>query len=91
MIIKYISPFLLKALINLVQYPVREEIKPLSSSELEVLNWIKEGKSTLEIALILKKSERVINFHITNILAKLNALNRTHAIVIALQNNLITI
>jgi LuxR family transcriptional regulator, quorum-sensing system regulator CviR len=91
MIIKYLSPFLLAAVLRLVQCTFKKDIKPLTPSELAVLNWLKEGKSSWEISVILKKSERSINFHITNILKKLNASNRTHAVVIALENNLITI
>jgi len=41
--------------------------------------------------MILNRSERVINFHINNILKKLDAVNRTHAVAIALENNLLAI
>jgi DNA-binding CsgD family transcriptional regulator len=53
------------------------------------LNWLKEGKTSWEISVILNKSERVVNFHINNVLKKLNAMNRTHAVVMAIKNNLI--
>jgi DNA-binding CsgD family transcriptional regulator len=91
MIIKYLFPFLANLLINLVPCNFKEDIIPLTPTELEVLKWIKEGKSSWEISMILKRSERVINFHTTNILKKFNATNRTHAVVIALENNLISI
>jgi LuxR family transcriptional regulator, quorum-sensing system regulator CviR len=63
----------------------------LTPMELEVLKWLKEGKSNWEISNILNKSERTIKFHVNNIIAKLGALNRTHAVVKALENKLISI
>lgn len=62
----------------------------LTAREIEVLNWLKEGKTSWEISMILKRSERVIRFHIDNILKKLNATNRTHAVAIAMGNNIIS-
>ena len=89
-IIKYLIPHLSVTLMRLLP-PVlknKKEIK-LTPSETEVLKWIKEGKTTWEISLILNKSERGIKFHIGNILRKLNAMNRAHAVAIAMENKLI--
>lgn len=90
MIIKYLVPFLSNKLISLVPHN-KKDIISLTPSELEILNWIKEGKSSWEISSILQKSERCINFHTANILRKLDATNRTQAVVRALENNLITV
>ena len=90
-IIKYLIPYLSARLIKLVPYNDTNGMTILTPTELEILNWIKEGKSSWEISLILQKSERCINFHISNILKKLDAMNRTHAVVKALDNNLISI
>jgi LuxR family transcriptional regulator, quorum-sensing system regulator CviR len=90
-IIKYLIPHLSVAIKRLLPFPINEKIVQLTSSELEVLKWLKEGKTTWEISSILNKSERVIKFHVDNILRKLNAMNRTHAVAIALENNLISI
>ena len=48
-----------------------------------------EGKSSWEISMIFGKSESVVNFHIKNIIRKLNAMNRTHAVSIAMGSGLI--
>ena len=63
----------------------------LTKKEREILEWLKEGKSSWEISIILNRSERVINFHINNIMVKLNSMNRTHAVAKAIQYGLIQI
>jgi DNA-binding CsgD family transcriptional regulator len=55
----------------------------LTNREIEVLNWLKLGKTSWEVSLILNVSERTIYFHTNNIIKKLNAGNRTHAVAIA--------
>ncbi len=66
-----------------------ETIQPLSNREIEVLNWLKKGKSSWDIATILNISERTVNFHVKNIMQKLNAVSRTQAVAVAIENNLI--
>lgn len=61
----------------------------LSTREREVLQWLKEGKSNWEIAQILGISERTVRFHVSNILLKLQALTRGHAIALAMEQRLI--
>jgi NarL family two-component system response regulator LiaR len=51
----------------------------LSKREQEVLELISEGKSNKEIALTLFISLRTVKFHVSSILGKLNAKNRTEA------------
>jgi DNA-binding CsgD family transcriptional regulator len=63
----------------------------LSKKEIEVLSWIKEGKSSWDISMILRISERTVNFHVNNIVTKLNAKNRTHAVAIAVAERLLDI
>lgn len=63
----------------------------LSPREKEILQWLVCGKSTWDVSTILKISERTIKFHINNIMKKLNAVNRTHAVAIALRENLIVL
>lgn len=62
---------------------------PLSAREVEVLKWTGAGKSSWEIALILGVAERTVNFHVNNALRKLNVVNRTQAVAVALQLGLI--
>jgi len=62
----------------------------LTARELEVLAWVKHGRNTSEIASILEISERTVKFHISNIIRKLDAENRLHALVIAIEQKLLS-
>lgn len=61
----------------------------LSSREKEVLHWLKQGKSSWDMSVILSLSERTINYHVYNIMEKLGAINRPQAVSIALHLGLI--
>lgn len=51
----------------------------LSTREKEVLQWTAVGKTSSEISRILNIAERTVNFHISNVMTKLNAPNKTSA------------
>jgi LuxR family quorum-sensing system transcriptional regulator SolR len=51
----------------------------LSTREREVLQWTAVGKTSSEISRILNIAERTVNFHINNVMTKLNAPNKTSA------------
>ena len=53
----------------------------LNQREAEVLRWTGEGKTSGEIADILNITERTVNFHIGKAIAKLNAVNKTAAVL----------
>jgi LuxR family transcriptional regulator len=53
----------------------------LTEREVEVLRWTADGKTSGQIADILQISERTVNFHVANAMAKLNAANKTAAVV----------
>jgi LuxR family transcriptional regulator, quorum-sensing system regulator SolR len=53
----------------------------LSNREIEVLRWTAEGKTSGEVADILRIAERTVNFHISNATIKLNANNKTAAVI----------
>lgn len=53
----------------------------LSNREIEVLRWTADGKTSSEISCILNIAERTVNFHINNIVVKLNASNKTSAAI----------
>ena len=53
----------------------------LSNREVEVLRWTAEGKTSGEVADILRIAERTVNFHINNAVIKLNASNKTAAAI----------
>lgn len=53
----------------------------LSSREVDVLRWTAEGKTSGEIAGILKITERTVNFHVNNAVSKLGVANKTAAAI----------
>jgi len=61
----------------------------LTPKELECLKWTAAGKTTWEISKILRCSQSVVNFHITNIRGKLGVGNRRDAVVKSLRLGLI--
>lgn len=61
----------------------------VSLREQEVLNCLKNGCDSQEIADQLGITPRTVKFHIGNILRKLNASNRTQAVVLAMQQGLL--
>jgi two-component system, NarL family, response regulator LiaR len=61
----------------------------LSPREREVLKLMAQGLSNRLIAETLVISSSTADFHVSNILSKLNAATRTEAVAIALQNKLV--
>jgi DNA-binding CsgD family transcriptional regulator len=57
----------------------------LSNRESEVLHWIAQGKSNLEVAYILKISVGTIKKHIANIFDKFGVKTRVAATMTALE------
>jgi DNA-binding NarL/FixJ family response regulator len=63
----------------------------LSSREMEVLQLIAAGNSNKEIANQLSIGEATVKSHVTNILSKLSANDRAHAITIGLKRGIIAL
>lgn len=61
----------------------------LTPREIEVLQLMAEGQSNKQIAASLVITERTTKFHVSSILAKLEAANRTEAVKIAAQRGLV--
>lgn len=61
----------------------------LTSRELEVLELIRDGYRNKQIADRLTIAETTVNFHIKNLVEKLGANDRTHAVTIALRRGLL--
>jgi DNA-binding NarL/FixJ family response regulator len=61
----------------------------LTSRELEVLELIRDGYRNKQIADRLAIAETTVNFHIKNLVDKLGANDRTHAVTIALRRGLL--
>jgi two-component system, NarL family, response regulator len=60
-----------------------------TSREINVLRLVASGNANKEIAAQLSIAEETVKSHITNILAKLGANDRTHAVTIALKRGII--
>jgi DNA-binding NarL/FixJ family response regulator len=63
----------------------------LTARELDVLRLIRDGNRNKQIADQLSISENTVNFHIKNLMDKLQANDRTHAVTIALRRGLLQI
>lgn len=64
----------------------RDMYSPLSTREVEILDYIARGNSNKEIAKSLKISDQTVKNHITSILKKLSVNDRTAAVVHALRH-----
>ncbi|MDB5774203.1 MAG: bacterial regulatory s, luxR family protein [Herbaspirillum sp.] len=53
----------------------------LTVREIEVLRWTADGKTAGEVGSIMEISERTVNFHVGNSLVKLDANNKTSAVI----------
>jgi transcriptional regulator EpsA len=62
----------------------------LSDREVEILHWVREGKSNHEIGMVLSISPLTVKNHIQRILKKLQASNRTQAVSKAVAMRLLT-
>jgi len=61
----------------------------LTSREIDVLRLIATGNANKQIAASLSITEETVKSHVTNILAKLGANDRTHAVTIGLKRGII--
>ncbi|MFA5316676.1 MAG: response regulator transcription factor, partial [Dehalococcoidales bacterium] len=71
---------------NLALRDMGSLMTPLSQREIEILKYVAEGNPNKRIANALNISEQTIKNHITSIMRKLNANDRTHAVVLAIRN-----
>jgi len=53
----------------------------LTAREIEVLRWTADGKTSSEVGDIMRISERTVNFHVNSTLLKLDACNKTAAVI----------
>jgi transcriptional regulator EpsA len=61
----------------------------VTAREVEILHWIKEGKTTQDIATVLELSPFTVKNHVQRILKKLQAKSRSHAIAQAISRGLL--
>lgn len=69
--------------------PRRPRFPSLTAREREILKWLYYGKSNSEIAAILNVSTFTVKNHVQNILLKLSANNRSHAVWRAIEIGLV--
>jgi DNA-binding NarL/FixJ family response regulator len=72
--------------VQLAEYAAQESLTPL---EVDVLRLIAEGKANKEIAGRLSLNEDAVKRQVRNILSKLDASDRTHAVTIGLRRGII--
>ena len=86
-----LQPVVASRLLNQLagQGAAAEPAAELTSREQDVLRLLAQGRPNKEIAAELFITERTVKFHITSILAKLDASNLTEAVTIALQQGLV--
>jgi DNA-binding NarL/FixJ family response regulator len=63
----------------------------LTNRELDVLRLIRDGYRNKQIADQLSIAETTVNFHIKNLVDKLGANDRTHAVTIAIRRGLLQV
>jgi DNA-binding CsgD family transcriptional regulator len=86
---------ILSLLVPCLQEAMKASWKPapgpcrLTPREREILKWCAAGKSSWDLSAILHISERTVKYHMDNVMRKLDAVNRTHAVAIALRERLI--
>ena len=87
-----LQPVVASKLLRQVSHQPEQErpgIEQLTPRELEVLKLLAQGLQNKEIAAELIISERTVKFHVSSIMGKLGAGNRTEAVSIAAQQGLV--
>ncbi len=93
-ILELLTPHLHESYLRVVNQKNGGSRRPkacLSPREKEVLKWLKEGKGTWDISTLLTISESTVKYHVSNIMQKLDASSRTHAVAIAVEEGLLDI
>ena len=86
-----LQPIIASKLLRQVSQESDPPVETLTPRELEVLELLAQGLQNKEIAVELVISERTVKFHVSAILNKLGAGNRTESVAIAAQRGLITL
>lgn len=85
-IMNVIIPHLYQALVRIYRQLKIDTQPHLTEREMEIIRWIKEGKTNWEISMILNISERTVKFHLDNVKEKLGAVSKFHAVAILMEN-----
>jgi DNA-binding NarL/FixJ family response regulator len=87
-----LQPIIASKLIQKIRRGQDEEpefYSPLTDREAEVLAELARGKTNKDIAAALFITERTVKFHVSSIMGKIGAANRTEAVTLAAQKGLI--
>jgi DNA-binding NarL/FixJ family response regulator len=84
-----LQPVVASKLLRQVSRDQQPEPDALTERELDVLRLMAQGQMNKQIAAALVISERTVKFHVSAILSKLGAGNRTEAVTLAAQQGLI--
>lgn len=85
-----LQPVIASKLMRNLRQAAATEFEPLTPREQEVLDLLAQGLQNREIGLRLDITERTVKFRVSAVLAKLGAGNRTEAVAIATQHQLLT-
>ena len=87
-----LQPVVASKLLQRMAAPESTEREPgLTECETQVLGLLAQGRANKEIAAELGISERTAKFHVSSILSKLGASNRTEAVRMAVQRHLVAL
>jgi len=89
-ILEHLGPHLCQAVKKIV-LGQNESMPRLTPREKEILSWMAAGKTAWETSQILNISNRTVEFHVRNILKKLDAVNSYQAIATAVSHGLIAL
>ena len=64
----------------------RKRPHSLTSREIEVLEWVARGGSARKIGEILHITKRTVDAHVFSAVSKVDSVNRTHAVAIAVRH-----
>lgn len=84
-----LQPVVASKLLRYMSGESQRNADALTEREIEVLGLLAQGRTNREIADRLFISERTVKFHVSSILSKLGATNRTEAVAIAAQQGIV--
>ena len=84
-----LEPAIASKLLQQLNKVGESNVEKLTDRENQVLELLSKGKSNQEIAAALTITERTVKFHVSSIMSKLGAHNRTEVVAIAVQRGLI--
>jgi len=84
-----LQPVVASRLLSRLNQPSTPDLNALTARESEVLNLLAQGLPNKEIAAQLVITERTVKFHVSSLMSKLGASNRTEVVALAIQRGLL--